>query len=70
VSKILDLAAMGISIERGDFGERFKPGGAQWKAMYRGKMIASGGTKRQTARYAVKWCSAHADELRQERDSH
>jgi hypothetical protein len=62
LSKILDLAAMGISIERGGRFTR-----TPWKAMYNGKMIASGGTKRQTARYAVKWCSAHADELRQER---
>ena len=67
MSKILDLAAMGVSIERGDFRERFKPGGTPWKAMYKGKMIASGGTKRQAVRYAVKWCSAHADELRQDR---
>jgi hypothetical protein len=70
MSKILDLAAMGVSIERADFGERFKPGGSPWKAMYKGEMIASGATKRQAASYAVKWCSAHADELRQDRESH
>jgi hypothetical protein len=63
MSKILDLAAMGISVERrGKWHDR-KP----WKAIYKGEEIASGEGRRRAARNAVKWCSAHADELRQER---
>jgi hypothetical protein len=65
MSKILDLAAMGISIERR--GKWYDP--KPWKAIYKGEEIASGEGRRRAARKAERWCSAHADELSQERGS-